>query len=134
MKRRKSAREVALDVLIAVETRDAYSNLVLDHELDEADLSMRDRGLATELVYGTIQRQKTLDWLLDSLVKKGWIHSSRGCVSYCGWVFINWCIWIGFPPGQPYTKRWRSPKTGASRGQWLGQRCTAGVAAPTVRS
>jgi 16S rRNA (cytosine967-C5)-methyltransferase len=71
MKRRKSAREVALDVLIAVETRDAYSNLVLDHALDEADLSPRDRGLATELVYGTIQRRNTLDWLLDSLVKKG---------------------------------------------------------------
>lgn len=71
MKRRKSAREVALDVLIAVETRGAYSNLVLDHALEEADLSLRDRGLATELVYGTIQRQNTLDWMLDSLVKKG---------------------------------------------------------------
>jgi len=71
MKRRKSAREVALDVLIAVETRHAYSNLALDHALDEADLSPRDRGLATELVYGTVQRRNTLDWLLDSLLKKG---------------------------------------------------------------
>lgn len=68
---RKSAREVALDVLIAVEERGAYSNLLLNHHLDRSPLSPRDRRLATELVYGTIQRLNTLDWILDRYVKRG---------------------------------------------------------------
>lgn len=68
---RKTVREVALDVLVAVEEREAYSNLLLDHALKESGLSARDRGLATELVYGTIQRRLTLDWILNDLVKKG---------------------------------------------------------------
>ncbi|GAA5346140.1 16S rRNA (cytosine(967)-C(5))-methyltransferase RsmB [Planifilum fimeticola] len=67
----KGAREVALDVLIAVEERGAYSNLLLNRTLERTSLSPRDRRLATELVYGTIQRLNTLDWILDRFVKKG---------------------------------------------------------------
>ncbi|PTX61220.1 16S rRNA (cytosine967-C5)-methyltransferase [Melghirimyces profundicolus] len=71
MARRKTARDVALDVLMAVEERGAYSNLLLNDALTKSGLSSRDRGLATELVYGTIQRRNTLDWILNGLVKKG---------------------------------------------------------------
>ncbi|MFS8514816.1 MAG: 16S rRNA (cytosine(967)-C(5))-methyltransferase RsmB, partial [Planifilum fulgidum] len=65
------AREIALDILIAVEERGAYSNLLLNRALDQTSLPPRDRRLATELVYGTIQRLNTLDWILDRFVKKG---------------------------------------------------------------
>lgn len=71
MKRPDSARNVALDVLIAVEERGAYSNLLLNDRLQRSSLSPRDRGLATELVYGTLQRKNTLDWILNKLVRKG---------------------------------------------------------------
>lgn len=71
MSERKTARGVALDVLIAVAERGAYSNLMLGSSLEEARLTQRDRRLTTELVYGTIQRQNTLDWILNQLVKKG---------------------------------------------------------------
>lgn len=67
----KGAREVALDVLIAVEERGAYSNLLLGRTLDRISLPPRDRRLATELIYGTIQRLNTLDWILDRFVKGG---------------------------------------------------------------
>ncbi|EGK13268.1 16S rRNA (cytosine(967)-C(5))-methyltransferase RsmB [Kroppenstedtia eburnea] len=71
MTRPDSARNVALDVLIAVEERGAYSNLLLNDRLQRSSLSPRDRGLATELVYGTLQRKNTLDWILNKLVRKG---------------------------------------------------------------
>ncbi len=67
----KGAREVALDVLIAVEERGAYSNLLLGRTLDRISLPPRDRRLTTELIYGTIQRLNTLDWILDRFVKGG---------------------------------------------------------------
>lgn len=66
-----TARDVALDVLIAVEERGAYSNLMLNDFLKKSGLPLRDRGLTTELVYGTIQRKNTLDWILNRLVKNG---------------------------------------------------------------
>lgn len=80
MTRERSARETALDILLAVEEREAFSNLAIHRHLEQSGLDQRDRGLVTELVYGTIQRQNTLDWILGRLVKKGprslerWVH------------------------------------------------------------
>ncbi|SDW02197.1 16S rRNA (cytosine967-C5)-methyltransferase [Marininema mesophilum] len=71
----ESARDVALDILIATEERGAYINLLLNDRLKKSSLNdTRDRGLVTELVYGTTQRRNTLDWILNALVKKG-VHS-----------------------------------------------------------
>lgn len=66
-----TARGVALDVLLRVEQEGAYSNLLLNASLQKAGLSREDAGLATELVYGTISRQLTLDYILGGLVSKG---------------------------------------------------------------
>ncbi|HEU4963086.1 MAG TPA: 16S rRNA (cytosine(967)-C(5))-methyltransferase RsmB [Bacilli bacterium] len=64
-----SARELALDVLLAVETRGAYSNLALTNALRQARLDSRDVGLTTELVYGTVGRLNTLDYYLKPQLK-----------------------------------------------------------------
>ncbi|PWK12799.1 16S rRNA (cytosine(967)-C(5))-methyltransferase RsmB [Tumebacillus permanentifrigoris] len=64
-----NARDLALDVLLQVETRGAYSNLALTNALRHARLDPRDVGLATELVYGTIGRINTLDYFLTPLLK-----------------------------------------------------------------
>ena len=66
-----SAREVALDILVRVEQQGAYSNLLLGSSLQKADLSREDTGLATELVYGSISRMITLDYVLTGFVSKG---------------------------------------------------------------
>jgi len=66
-----SARDIALDALMRVEEAGAYSNLQLNRSLQEAALSRADAGLATELVYGTIQRRLTLDYWLDKFVRGG---------------------------------------------------------------
>jgi 16S rRNA (cytosine967-C5)-methyltransferase len=64
-------RELALEVLRRVEEQGAYSGLALNAMLTEADLSRPDAALATELVYGTIQRLNTIDYVLSPRVK-GW--------------------------------------------------------------
>ncbi|MBW7474162.1 16S rRNA (cytosine(967)-C(5))-methyltransferase RsmB [Paenibacillus oenotherae] len=69
--RQSTAREVALHTLVKVAESRAFSNLQLNRSLQEAGLSRQDAALATELVYGTIQRQRTLDYRLTSLVSKG---------------------------------------------------------------
>ncbi|MNW28397.1 Ribosomal RNA small subunit methyltransferase B [compost metagenome] len=69
--RQRTAREVALDVLLGVENEGAYSNLELNSSLQQSNLQPNDRGLVTELVYGTIARRLTLDYLLDRFVQKG---------------------------------------------------------------
>ncbi|QKG84680.1 16S rRNA (cytosine(967)-C(5))-methyltransferase RsmB [Kroppenstedtia pulmonis] len=65
-----NAREVALEVLIQWEEREGYSNLLLREALEQSGLNIRDRGLTTELVYGTIQRRNTLDWVLNQLLRQ----------------------------------------------------------------
>ncbi|MCU6708952.1 16S rRNA (cytosine(967)-C(5))-methyltransferase RsmB [Paenibacillus sp. J5C_2022] len=74
MKRRQAARsprELALDALVKVEQSGAYSNIQLNRMLQEAELSRADAALATELVYGTIARKKTLDYWIAGFRAKG---------------------------------------------------------------
>lgn len=64
-------REAALRVLERVDREGAYSGLELNRTLTEAELSRQDAALATEIVYGTIQRLNTIDHVLAARVK-GW--------------------------------------------------------------
>lgn len=66
-----SLREAALDFLIQWEKEQAYSNLLLNQTLRRSQFSDKDRRLFTELVYGSIQRLNSLDWMINRLVKKG---------------------------------------------------------------
>ncbi len=65
------ARGVALEVLIRVDRDRAYSNLLLNEWIERSGLQRTDAALATELVYGTLQRRNTLDYILEGLVSKG---------------------------------------------------------------
>ncbi|MCL7746415.1 16S rRNA (cytosine(967)-C(5))-methyltransferase RsmB [Halalkalibacter alkaliphilus] len=67
----KPVREVALEILLQIEKNQAYSNLLLNQTVNRTKLDPRDVGLLTEIVYGTIQRRDTLDYYLQSFVKKG---------------------------------------------------------------
>jgi 16S rRNA (cytosine967-C5)-methyltransferase len=66
------ARAVAHDVLVRVETEDAFADVLLAHRLApravEDALVPRDRALATELVYGTLVWQGRLDHFLRRLL------------------------------------------------------------------
>ncbi|MGP4025190.1 RsmB/NOP family class I SAM-dependent RNA methyltransferase [Actinomadura sp. 3N407] len=57
-------RRTAFDVIRAVETRDAYANLLLPTRLRDRGLTGRDAALATELTYGTLRGRGTYDAVL----------------------------------------------------------------------
>lgn len=59
------SRKVALDVLARVEDGGAYANLVLSPVLARSGLESADRAFVTDLVYGTLRRQRALDHLVD---------------------------------------------------------------------
>jgi 16S rRNA (cytosine967-C5)-methyltransferase len=62
-------RQLAFLALRSIQ-RDAFADVALDRVLQDAELNSQDRRLATELVYGSVRRQRTLDALIDQLGKK----------------------------------------------------------------
>lgn len=59
----QNPRRLALDVLEKT-ARGQYANLALDAALKKAALSPADRGLATALVYGVLEKQERLDYAI----------------------------------------------------------------------
>ncbi|WKB34892.1 transcription antitermination factor NusB [Terrilactibacillus sp. S3-3] len=69
--RKKTVRETALDLLIKIEKKHAYSQLALNEALlNNSDFSGRDKALVTQLVYGVLQRKLTLNYFLESFVPR----------------------------------------------------------------
>ena len=64
------ARLTAYDVLDGVSSRAAYANLLLPQLLRERQLEERDAAFATQLAYGTLRAQGTLDAILTGLVSR----------------------------------------------------------------
>ncbi len=66
----KKSRELAVQSILRVESDAAYINIILDTEFRKTpSLDPRDRALVTELVYGVVRWQKTLDWYLDQVCR-----------------------------------------------------------------
>ncbi len=65
-----SSRHVALLALREIYQKEAYTDVALDRVLRQSNLTTLDRALATELVYGIVRRQRTLDTLINQLGKK----------------------------------------------------------------
>ncbi|MBE9204419.1 16S rRNA (cytosine(967)-C(5))-methyltransferase RsmB [Synechocystis salina LEGE 06099] len=62
-----SARQLAFLVLRDIDRRDSYTDVAIDRALQKHALSPPDRRLCTELVYGVVRRQRTLDCLIEQL-------------------------------------------------------------------
>lgn len=65
----ESSRQVALFALQSIHQGE-FADVALDQILKRTRLDERDRRLVTELVYGSVRRQRTLDALIDQLAKK----------------------------------------------------------------
>jgi 16S rRNA (cytosine967-C5)-methyltransferase len=68
-----------MDMLVAIEKNQSYSNLLLNTTIEKHELSAKDVGLLTELTYGTLQRRMALDFYLEPFVKDNkklanWVH------------------------------------------------------------
>ena len=65
----ETARSLALAVLEDVLVNQAYSNIALNKHLKGSHLSAADKGLVTEIVYGTVARKLTLEWYLSHFIQ-----------------------------------------------------------------
>ena len=69
----KTARQIAFEALRAID-RGAFADVVIDRKLKDlqpsTQLSVQDKGLVTELVYGSVRRRRTLDALIDQFGKR----------------------------------------------------------------
>lgn len=63
-------RKTMLDILLRIEDG-GFSHLLIDHEIKAKHIDPKDEGLLTEVVYGTIQRKLTLDFIIGHYVKDG---------------------------------------------------------------
>ncbi|MGL4374272.1 MAG: transcription antitermination factor NusB, partial [Turicibacter sp.] len=72
-----TARELALQTLIDILVGGAYSNHALNDHIEKNELSPQDKNFMTELVYGTLQQHRLLEYYakpyLDVKVKK-WVQ------------------------------------------------------------
>ncbi|NJD91213.1 MAG: 16S rRNA (cytosine(967)-C(5))-methyltransferase RsmB [Geobacter sp.] len=59
-------RQAAFNTLLRIEKERSYADILIDRELAHGQLSGADRGLYTELVYGTLRKQGTLDHIMAS--------------------------------------------------------------------
>ena len=64
-----NVRDAALTILLAVDKSQAYSNLLLHQTIEKYKIDAKDRGLLTELTYGTLQHKLTLDYYLEPFIK-----------------------------------------------------------------
>ncbi len=66
----QNPRQLAFLALRDVHRRGAFNDIALDRVLRTTKLNSADRGLVTELVYGSVRRSRSLDALIDQLGKK----------------------------------------------------------------
>jgi len=93
-------------VLLAVEKDGAYANLELRKLTRRSTLAPSDISLLTELVYGTLRRQGTLDYVIEQHSTVPLSQMNYIIRSMRGWEYINFYIWTGFLPGLSAANRW----------------------------
>ncbi|MCZ2258835.1 16S rRNA (cytosine(967)-C(5))-methyltransferase RsmB [Sporosarcina sp. G11-34] len=72
-----NVRDAALSILMEINNNQAYSNLLLHRTIEKYGIEAKDRGLLTELTYGTLQQRMTLDYYLEPFVRgklDGWVR------------------------------------------------------------
>lgn len=64
-----NVRDAALSILMEINDNQAYSNLLLHRTIEKYNIEAKDRGLLTELTYGTLQHRMALDYYLAPFVR-----------------------------------------------------------------
>ena len=63
-------RQLAFLALQEIDRQQTYTDVALDRILRQHSLEARDRSLLSQLVYGIVRRERSLDALIDLLGKK----------------------------------------------------------------
>ena len=64
-----NSRNIALKVLLKIEQDNAYSNLALNYAIKENKLNSLDSSFVSALVYGVLEKQITLDYIIKQYSK-----------------------------------------------------------------
>lgn len=68
-KKQQNVREIALELLIRIQKDGSFSHLIISDAINKSRLEAVDEGLLTEIVYGTMERNLTLDYYLEPFIK-----------------------------------------------------------------
>lgn len=63
-------RNTIIDLLLRIDQDSGYSHLLIDQEIKRRNISSKDEGLLTEIIYGTLQRKLTLDYYLQHFIQR----------------------------------------------------------------
>lgn len=64
-----NARRLAFKTLYDIERNKNYSNISINKNFKDIDISDQEKGLATELIYGVIENKYYLNYIIDKLSK-----------------------------------------------------------------
>ena len=78
-----AVRVLVYDILSEVNRRGGYSNLLLPQALTASDFETRDKGFATELLYGTLRMQGRHDFILQQVFDRPNSEVDPGIVDIC---------------------------------------------------
>ena len=73
-------RLLVYDILKEVNRSDGYSNLLLPQALTASNFEQRDKGFATELLYGTLRMQGRHDYIATQVSDRLWSEVDSGIV------------------------------------------------------
>lgn len=63
-------REIIHQILTRIDRDSGFSHLLINNEINEHQLTDQDAALLTEIVYGTVQNQLSLDYYLEKFINK----------------------------------------------------------------
>jgi 16S rRNA (cytosine967-C5)-methyltransferase len=66
----QNPRQIAFLALREVHRRGAFADAALDRAFGNSQLNDLDRRLVTELVYGSVRRMRSIDFIIDKLATK----------------------------------------------------------------
>ena len=75
-----AVRLLVYDILREVNRSDGYSNLLLPQALTASNFEQRDKGFATELLYGTLRMQGRHDYIAAQVSDRSWSEVDTGIV------------------------------------------------------
>ena len=75
-----AVRLLVYDILREVNRSDGYSNLLLPQALTASNFEQRDKGFATELLYGTLRMQGRHDFIAAQVSDRPWSEVDPGIV------------------------------------------------------
>jgi 16S rRNA (cytosine967-C5)-methyltransferase len=78
-----AVRLLVYDLLSEVNRRGGYSNLLLPQALTESKFEQRDKGFATELLYGTLRMQGRHDFILSQVADRPLAEVDEGIIDIC---------------------------------------------------